>query len=159
METDTTTEGTNEVFELNLCDMGLTIPVSHLSLEDGIDVPVSGWQQVFDQLGIKTLTDPAGRSAITTLDARRLLNGLRRRDELASEAHGRLAEKVATKHPVSAGGLTRPAEADPTMTAVEVMLAADADKPDPDKRTSPMEEFLLSRLGPPRKVEGKRENR
>lgn len=45
------------------------------------------------------------------------------------------------------------------MTAFEVMLAADADKPDPSKRTSPMEELLLSQLGPPRKVEGKRDRR
>ena len=45
------------------------------------------------------------------------------------------------------------------MTAFEVMLAADADKPDPDKRVSPMEEFLLGQLGKPQKVEGKREDR
>jgi hypothetical protein len=38
------------------------------------------------------------------------------------------------------------------MSALEVMLAADADRPDPDKRISPTEEFLTQRLGPPRTV-------
>ena len=42
-------------------------------------------------------------------------------------------------------GVTQPGDA-----------AADADKPNPNKRISPTEEFLLQRLGPPRKVEGKR---
>ena len=121
METDTTTEAANGVFELNLCDMGLTIPVSHLALEDGIDVPFSGWQQVFDHLGIKTLTDPAGRSAITTLDARKLLSTLKRRDELAVEAAQRRTERMAKKYPVPVGPGLPVQEG---MTPVESMVAA-----------------------------------
>ena len=97
----------------------MTVPISALALE--VEVPLGGWLGVFDRESIKVLTDPAGRRAITTIDACRLLGMLRRRDVLAAEGRDRLAQEMARKHPVRAGGLQRPVEADPSMTAFEVM--------------------------------------
>ena len=138
METETTTEATNEVFELNLCDMGSTIPVSHLSLEEGIEVPLKGWSGLFEEMGIKILTDPAGRPAITTLAARQLLNTLRRRDKLAVEHAQRRTEKLAKKHPISVG---REIPAQEGLSPFETMVAAGG-------VVSPQDEFGSGRERP-----------
>lgn len=152
METDTTIDETT-------CTACMTIPVSHLALE--AEAPLSGsWQALFDELGIRVVTDTAGRKAIPTPAARKLFAHLRHRAERAVEDRDRLASSVAAKHPVRAGGIRRPPEADPSMSAYEVMLSVDADKPDPNKRLSPVAEFLQENFGKPRKaVEGKSERR
>lgn len=83
----------------------MTIPVSHLALAEGVSVPLSGWLPSFEQLGIRVVTDVAGRPAISTLAARRLFESLRRRGELAPEARERHSAKLAARYPVSAGGI------------------------------------------------------
>ena len=85
-----------------LCDGCNSVPVSHLALEAGVSEPLQGWQGVFDEMNIRTVVDPAGRTAIPTIAARRLLTALRRRDELFAEDAQRRAEKMATRHPVTA---------------------------------------------------------
>ena len=90
-----------ETAERTTCSSCLTIPVSALALE--VDVPLNGWATLFDDLGIRVLSDPAGRKSILTIDARRLLGMLRRRDELFVEDARRRTEKMAKKYPVPVG--------------------------------------------------------
>lgn len=96
------TEATETIDEVT-CTACMTVPISHLSLEEGVSVPLTGWQSTFDQMNIKTVVDAAGRLAISTLAARRLLAALRRQGELRAEQAQRQFEKVTARHPIGAG--------------------------------------------------------
>ena len=90
----------DEAVEAVLCGCinCISVPLSVLQLE--VDMPIGGWDGLFEQLGIKQVTDHIGRRAVTAADARRLLNTVRRRAELAVEANARRSAKLAAKHPV-----------------------------------------------------------
>ena len=135
------------------CDCCKTVPVSHLSLD--LPEPVAGWDRVLAERGVEVVEDDLGRPAIRREDARALMEE-RREWELAhaEEARRRQEETARKSRPVSPG-IPLPKAGDPSMSAYEVMRAADADaeRSDPRRRLSPQEEFLTQRLGPPRKVE------
>lgn len=99
----------------------LTVPISHLSLEPGVDVPIDGWQRMFDQLSIRVVTDVAGRPAISSLAARRLFAAIKRQAELRAEDAQRRSEKLAKKYPVPAG---RGLPAIEGASAIESLVAA-----------------------------------
>lgn len=52
-------ETTNDEVTCTAC---LTIPVSHLSLEEGVSVPIGGWPSLFEEQGIRVVTDTAGKA-------------------------------------------------------------------------------------------------
>ena len=79
------------------------------------------WQGVFDEMGIRTVVDPAGRKAIPTIAARRLLAALRRRDELFAEDHARRSAESAAKYPLPS---TAGVPAVEGMTPFESLVAA-----------------------------------
>jgi hypothetical protein len=121
------------------------VPLALIALE--ADEPI---EQVVDLLGADVVLDAVGMRAVSAEAARRFFA------QRAEQAH-RMAEQsrrlLEARTPIAApAGIRRPENADPTMTAYEVMLAADADRPDPNRRVTPTEEFLAQRLGPPRDV-------
>jgi hypothetical protein len=111
-----------------------------------LDEPI---ELVAERLGEAVQLDDVGMRVVPAAVTRAFLA-----ERAAQEA--RIRERAShTPSPVSVpAGISRPANADPSMSAFEVMLAADAERKqaDPNRRISPTEEILSQRLGPPRKV-------
>ena len=107
------------------------IPLSHFELD--CPEPPDGWARLFEAEGVELVEDHIGRPAVTRVDAARLL-GAHRADEAFHEDERRRREaererqmaEFAARHPVPRG-----IAAQPGMTAVEVMFAADADEREP----------------------------
>ena len=100
------------------CINCISEPLSVLQLE--VDKPLAGWEPLLEQLEIRQVVDHLGRAALTAVDARRLLSTMKRQGEFAAEGHALLAQKVAARHPVKAGGVP----VQEGMNPVESMVAA-----------------------------------
>jgi hypothetical protein len=68
---------------VEVAPVDLTIPLSHLSLD--VDEPNGGWTVYLTGRGIEVVSDHIGRSAISTADAKQLLDERREAEVRAQE--------------------------------------------------------------------------
>jgi hypothetical protein len=118
------------------------VPLSIFELD--CPEPPAGWAQLFESENVELTEDDIGRVCINREDARRLLGALRAEEAYrADERRRREAERerqmaeFAARHPVPRG-----IPAQPGMSAVEVMFAADADEREPSVFTRLLDEEL-----------------
>ena len=120
----------------------VSVPLSILQLD--VDTPLGGWEPLFAELNIKTLTDHIGRRSVSAAAARQLLKAARRRDELFAEDLDRRTAELAAKYPVPVAVGVPAVDG---MTPYEAMVAAGGIvTPEQEFGGRPKPRFLLDEL-------------